>query len=281
VDVISWLRARRRLAKLAPDHRAFLDRVLERSGVDAGLRRRLDAADVHRTPAAFVRLSIACALGAAAVAMLWASAPAGVVGFIGGAAAPSVSVRRRIATRSARVAAQLPEVLASLAAPIRAGASVPQAFVAAAEESDPPLRETLERATRDLDNGVRQDEAIARFATRCAVPEALLVARAMRVARQSGGELARVLDEVSETLRDRERLMRELRAATSQARASATVVAALPVVFLLLMSAGGGDQARLLFGEPIGWLLLGVGGSLEAAGIFWIRRLTANVSGPR
>jgi tight adherence protein B len=279
VDVISSIRARRRLGGLAPERRAWLDRVLDRTSFGARLRAGLSAADLRRTPAAFVRLSLASGLGAAALLMVWSGAPAGIVGFAGGAAAPSIAMRRRIAGRSARAAAQMPEILASLSAPIRAGASLPQAFAAAAEEADPPLAEALARTTRDLDNGVPIDEAIARFASRCAIPEAVLVGRAMRVARQAGGELARVLDEVAETLRDRERLARELRAATAQARASAIVVAALPVVFLLLMSAGGGDQAHLLFGEPIGWLLLGIGGGLEAVGVFWIRRLTGKVGG--
>jgi len=273
------LRARRQLARLAPERRALLDRVLDRTRYGKALQARLDAADMHRTPAAFVRWSFASALAGAAVLMLWSGAPAGVVGFAGGLAGPEIAMRRRIASRSARVAAQLPEVLASLAAPIRAGASLPQAFAAAAEEAEPPLREALERTTRDLDNGVPQDQAIARFTARCAVPEAVLVGRAMRVARQAGGELARVLDEVTETLKDRERMTRELRAATAQARASAVVVAALPVVFLVLMSAGAGDQTHLLFGTPIGWVLLGVGGSLEGAGILWIRKLTSNVGG--
>jgi tight adherence protein B len=271
---MSGIRTRRRLARLAPERRALLDRLLERTSYGKGLKTRLDAADVRRSPAAHVRLSFGAALAGAALLMLWSGPPAGVFGFAGGCAGPELAMRRRIASRSARVAAQLPEVLASLSAPIRAGASLPQAFVAAAEEAEPPLRAPLERTTRDLDNGVPMDEAIARFATRCAVPEAVLVGRAMRVARQAGGELARVLDEVAETPKDRERMTRELRAATAQARASAVVVAALPVVFLALMSAGAGDQTHLLFGEPIGWLLLGVGGALEGAGILWIRKLT-------
>lgn len=272
--MISSIRARRRLAGLAPERRALLDRLLDRTPLGERLRDRLSAADLRRTPASFVRLSFTTGLGAAALLMVWSGAPAGVVGFAGGAAGPSIAMRRRIATRSARAAAQMPEVIASLAAPVRAGASLPQAFAAAAEEAEPPLADALARTTRDLDNGVPIDEAIARFTARAAIPEAVLVGRAMRVARQAGGELARVLDEVAETLKDRERLARELRAATSQARASAMVVAALPVVFLLLMSAGAGDQAHLLFGEPIGWLLLGIGGALEGAGILWIRRLT-------
>jgi len=277
--MIAALRARRRLARLAPPRRARLDRMLERTRYGGSLERRIERADLRRSPAAFVRLSVASALGGATIAMLWLGPPAGVAGFFAGLAGPEVFMRRRIATRSARVAAQLPEVLASLAAPIRAGGSLPQAFVGAAEEAVPPLREVLARTTRDLEAGVPQDEAVARFARRCAVPDAVLVGRAMRVARQAGAELARVLDEVAETLKDRERMARELRAATAQARASAVVVAALPVVFLLIMSAGAGDQAKLLFGEPIGWLLLGVGGGLEAAGIFWIRRLTGGIGG--
>jgi len=277
--MIAALRARRRLARLAPERRALLDRVLDGTRYGRRLRERLRRADLRRSPAAFVRLSAASALGGATIAILWLGEPAGVAGLIAGAAGPEVAMRRRIATRSARVAAQLPEVLASLAAPVRAGASLPQAFAAAAEEAEPPLRDVLARTTRDLEAGVQQDEAIRRFATRVAIPEGVLVGRAMRVARHAGGELARVLDEVSDTLREREQMARELRAATAQARASAMVVAALPIVFLLIMSAGAGDQARLLFGEPVGWLLLGVGGALEGAGILWIRRLTAGIGG--
>jgi len=277
--VIALLRARRRLRRLAPERRALLDRILDRTRYGRRLGDRLLRADLGRTPAAFVRLCVACALGGATVAMLWLGPPAGMAGLVAGAAAPEIAMRRRIGSRSARVAAQLPEVLASLAAPIRAGASLPQAFDAAAEEAEEPMRDVLARTRRDLEAGVSLDEAITRFASRCAVPEGVLVGRAMRVARQAGGELARVLDEVAETLRERDRLARELRAATAQARASATVVAALPVVFLLFMSAGAGDQAHLLFGEPIGWLLLAVGGGLEGAGILWIRRLTAGVGG--
>jgi tight adherence protein B len=277
--MIARARARQRLRRLAPARRAPLDRVVERTRCGRSLASRLVRADVGRSAAAHVRLTGASALAGATVAMLWLGTPVGVAGLAAGLAGPEVILRRRIATRSARIAAQLPEVLDALAAPVRAGASLPQAFAAAAEEIDPPMRDILVRTTRDLDAGVSQDEAIARLAPRCAVPEGLLISRALRIARHAGTELARVLDELAGTLRERERLAREARAATAQARASAFVVAALPVVFVAIMSAGAGDQARLLFGEPVGWLLLAVGGGLEAAGIFWIRRITASIGG--
>jgi tight adherence protein B len=239
------------------------------------LRVRLRAGDARRTPAAFVRLSAGSALAGAMLGLLWAGGPAGIAGSLIGAAAPEAALRRRTARRATRVLEQLPEVLAAIAAPVRAGASLPQAFAAAAAEAEPPLQDALERTCRDLDAGVGVDDAIDRFSARCAVREARLVARALQVGRHAGGELARVLEETAETLRDRERLAREIRAGTAQARVSAIVVAALPVVFLLLMSAGGREQARLLFGEPVGWLLLGIGGALEGAGLLWIRKLTA------
>lgn len=272
--MILRLRARARLRRLIPPQGRTLDRALDRTRYGRALAVRLDAADAGRSPAAFVRLTATSALAGAALTMLWIGSPAAVVGAIAGAIGPEVFLRRRIAQRSARIAEQLPDVLAGLGAPIRAGASLPQAFAAARDEAEPPLRGVLDRTCRDLSAGVPQDEAIGLFASRCGVPEARLAARALRVGRQAGAELARVVDEVAETLRDRDRLAREMRAATAQARVSAIVVAALPVVFLLLMSAGARDQTSLLFGEPIGWLLLGVGGLLEGGGILWIRRLT-------
>lgn len=272
--MIAWWEARRRLHALMPVRGSRLERLLVHTRYGRGLRVRLEMGDMVQTSASFVRLCGGCALAGAAFAMVWAGSVAGVAGVVVGAVAPEVVLRRRIARRSSRIAAQLPEVLAALAAPVRAGASLPQAFAAAAAESEPPMQRVLERTCRDLDGGVPQDEAIERFAERCGVPEARLAARALRVGRVAGGELARVIDEVAATLQDRDRLARELRAETAQARMSATVVAALPVVFLLLMSAGARDQASLLFGEPIGWVLLGIGGGLEAIGVVWIKRLT-------
>lgn len=274
--MIGRLRARRRLAALTPRRNRALERFLERTSYGRRLHARLVAADARRSPAAFVRQQVAYALAGSAGAMVWASGPAGLVGFAIGAAAPEFSLRRAIRRRSARVAAQLPEVLAALAAPIRAGASLPQALAAAAEEAEPPLRDVLKRTCRDLDSGLPQAAAIEGFAARCAVPEATLAARALRVGRAAGGELARVLDEVAETLRERERLALEFRASTAQARSSATVVAALPIVFLFMSSTGGsGEQLDLLFGEPAGWALLAAGGLLELAGVVWIRRIAA------
>jgi tight adherence protein B len=272
--MIARLRARARFRLLIPPRRRTLDRLLERTRYGRGLAARLTAADSHRSPAGFVRYSTGCCLAGAALAMLWMGVPAALGGAAAGGIAPELMIRRRIAQRSVRITEQLPDVLAGLAAPLRAGASLPQAFAAAAEEAEAPLRSVLDRTCRDFDAGVAQDVAIERFASRCGVPPAVLAARALRVGRQAGAELARVIDEVGETLRDRDRLARELRASTAQARVSAIVVAALPVVFLLLMSAGARDQASLLFGEPIGWLLLAVGGGLEGAGILWIRKLT-------
>ncbi len=272
--MIARLRARARLRLLIPPRRRAIDRLVERTRYGRALAARLTVADSARTAAGFVQYSAGCCLAGAALAMLWMGAPAAVGGAAAGAIAPELMIRRRIARRSLRITEQLPDVLAGLAAPIRAGASLPQAFAAAAEEAEPPLRSVLDRTCRDFDAGVAQDVAIERFASRCGVPAAMLAARALRVGRQAGAELARVIDEVGETLRDRDRLARELRASTAQARVSAIVVAALPVVFLLLMSAGARDQASLLFGEPIGWLLLAVGGGLEGAGILWIRKLT-------
>lgn len=272
--MISRLRARSVLRRLVPARGRRLERILRRTRYGRALSARLENADDVRSSAEFVRFCIGVSLAGSALALLWAGPPAAVAGALGGMIAPEIMLRRRIGQRSLRVIDQLPDVLAGLAAPVRAGASLPQAFAACAEEAEPPLRAILERACRDLEAGVPQGEAIERFASRCAVAEASLAARALRVGRQAGAELARVIDEVAETLRERERLARELRASTAQARVSAIVVASLPVVFLLLMSAGARDQASLLFGEPIGWLLLGVGGGLEGAGILWIQKLT-------
>jgi tight adherence protein B len=151
--------------------------------------------------------------------------------------------------------------------------NVPQAVEVAYEESEPPLARELARLLEDLSVGVSMEQSLESFSARCPVPGADLFAIALVSANRSGADLPPVLDGIVEAARERRRLGREMRAATAQGRLTAVVVGGLPAAFLLVMGAGARAEIHFLFGEPLGWGLLGVGAALEAAGFAWINKM--------
>ena len=93
------------------------------------------------------------------------------------------------------------------------------------------------------------------------------------IQRQVGGNLAEVLDKITETIRDRVRIKGELKAITSQGRMSGIVISLLPVVLCLIIYLINPDQMILLFTRPLGILMLVVAGAMELTGIILIRRI--------
>lgn len=235
----------------------------------AGVRlRAVDRVGALLTRAAARRAALA-SLGGVALA----GPPGATAGALALAAEPLL--RRRGARLEARALdRQAPDALRAAAAALRAGRSLPQALEAARDEAAPPMRALLDRLVRRLALGRPADEALAALGAEAGGSEALrAAAETMRVARAAGSELPAVLDHAVAALAERERIAADRRAATAQARSSAAIVAALPLAFFALLGAGARDQLRLLFGEPVGWTLLGAAAVLELAGLLWMRRL--------
>jgi len=219
---------------------------------------------------------IAATLGGFALA-----GPMGAAAGLAGALAwPRVRARRRAAARARELATQMPDVMRAIAAAVRAGRNLPQAIEAARDELAEPARGALARAADRFTVGGSLDDALDAFTAAAAIPDAARVADTIGIARESGGDLPRVLDVAIAAMLERARIERDRHAATAQARLSALVVGGMPVAFLLIAGPTARAQLALLVREPIGWVLLGIGGLLEVAGVLWIRRLTRPRGGP-
>ena len=201
-------------------------------------------------------------------------------GIAGGILAVPVSVggagvwlRRQKHARLTRIEDAFPGAVRAISDAVRAGLNVPQALVVASEETPAPLDRELYAITEELSIGVSMEAALGSFVERCPVPGADLFGVALVAASRSGADLPPVFDCIIDAARDRQRLRREMRVATAQGRLTAIVVGGLPAVFLLVMGAGAHEEIQFLFGEPIGWVLLGAGALLEIAGFAWINRM--------
>lgn len=246
---------------LWPDRRTLRrERVMAVTGHRGG-RRRHGVAPPVPVPAA-----AAAAAGAVAAAV---STPlvAVLAGVLAALAAQVWAARRRATAEDAQLAA-VTEGLAVLAAELRSGRSLDAATgTAVAACADESSGQALARAVRAPD----PPSTLARPGTVAAVLER--VSAAVALSNRTGCSLAAVLAAVEDDLRARRRADRELRSSTAGPRASAALLAGLPVLGMVMGSGVGADPWGVLTTTTTGQVLFVVGVGLELAGLAWSRQL--------
>jgi tight adherence protein B len=193
-----------------------------------------------------------------------------VAALVGAAAALAVrsATARRAAARDDLRLHGLADGLGALAADLRSGRSLDSATGSAASScGDDVTGDLLARALRAPD-APPGDAAVGELGAALG-----RIGAGVRLSTRTGCSLAAVVGAVEDDLRARARQRAELRAATAGPRASALVLAGLPVLGLAMGSGVGADPWRVLTTTSAGQLLLVVGAGLEAAGVVWTRRL--------
>ena len=171
---------------------------------------------------------------------------------------------------------QLPPALDRLAAELRSGCTLGPALIAVAEHAAPPLGTELRVLASELRHGASASAVLERWgAGPSASAEVHLAASALALGSEAGGELARSVDDVAATLRERRELRAEARALATQARASAAVLVLAPPVFTLLVSTVEPGTLRFLLGSAPGLACLVGGVSLDLIGARWMARIVA------
>jgi tight adherence protein B len=271
-----WATRRAALARIgAPPGRPSRRRV---APVPGWLERAVRSADL---PADAARVTVVwvCAVVLAAVVGLVAGgvslAVLASVAVVVAGAAGLYAARHR---RSARSDAALPAALELMARALRSGASLPQAVGAAARSCAAPLDAELEAVATEVDAGRPLVDALDRWAARCPTSSVELAVAALGLAATTGGTPARAVDGVASTLRERHALAREVRALSSQARASAIVIAAAPLAFAVLAGAADGRTSRFLLRTGAGLACLAAGLALDGLAAVWMLRITRAVA---
>jgi tight adherence protein B len=244
-------------------------RIGARSRAAGGVRLHL----FDRLGSVSARAIAARAAFGALLGMFLGGAALAAVGGVAGAVSGPVGRARAARKSEQKLAEQLPDLLRALSAALRAGRSLPQALGAARDEATAPVRTALDTAVKRLEFGASLDESLDAFAARAASPDAALAVETLKIGRAAGANLPAILDVAVESLAERERIARDRRAASAQAKMSGLVVGLMPVAFFAMVGSGARDQVRILFGDPIGWVLLATGLVLEAGGALWMRAL--------
>jgi tight adherence protein B len=153
---------------------------------------------------------------------------------------------------------QLPDVLSTIASTLRAGHGLRPAIRAIADDGSPPASEEFSRVLGEERLGRPLDQALTGMCERIGSPDMEYVATAVNVQSQVGGSLAGLFDTLSETVRERQRHARKVRALTSMGRMSAMILISLPFGLTVIMSAINPSYMAPMFTTSVGHVLIGM-----------------------
>lgn len=190
-----------------------------------------------------------------------------------GAAALWGWVLVRVQKRKNSFTEQLGDSLNTIANALRAGYSFQQAMDVVAKEMEPPISQEFTQVAREVNMSVPLDTALEAMNRRVDSRDFDLVVTAVLVHREVGGNLAQILDTISDTLAERIRMKREISSLTAQGRLSATILVLMPFAIGLFLYTFKKEQIMLLFTEPVGRMALALSLVLEVIGILVIRRI--------
>jgi tight adherence protein B len=187
-----------------------------------------------------------------------------------GLVAPFVYVYAARASRMHAICMQLPETFDLMGRAIKAGQTVSGAMQIAAEQLKPPISAELAACCEQQNLGLPYDVAMQELARRTGVMELQMFVVALLVNRNTGGNLAEILQNLSDVIRKRTRLRGKIKVATSEGRLQAIVLSLLPLAAFLGLVLLNRPYAQILLDRP--GLLCAILVS-EALGSLWIRRI--------
>jgi tight adherence protein B len=192
-----------------------------------------------------------------AVTVLGASPLLAILSMLLGLGVPLLVLRLAAARRRKAFDRQLPDVLSTIASTLRAGHGLRPAIRAIADDGSPPASEEFSRVLGEERLGRPLDQALTGMCERIGSADLEYVATAVNVQSQVGGSLAGLFDTLSETVRERQRHARKVKALTSMGRMSAGILISLPFGLTLIMSAINPAYMTPFFTTSTGHLLIG------------------------
>lgn len=179
----------------------------------------------------------------------------------------------RICRRRKKFTNQLGDMLTMVANALRAGFSFMQAFELISREMDAPMGREVQLVVNEVNLGNTLESALDNMQRRVASPDFELVVTAVLIQRQVGGDLASILDTISETIAERVRMRREVLALTAQGRASGWVLAAIPIGLFIILYMMSPSYLSPLLDTDIGRMCIVGAFILEVIGFFVIQRI--------
>jgi tight adherence protein B len=166
---------------------------------------------------------------------------------------------------------RLADFLTIIASGLRAGLSFAQAVESAVGDGSGEVERQIRRALAEVQVGSTLDAALMRVAKKMDSDDLSWTIAALRIQREVGGNLSKILDTAAVTIRNRAELKREIRTLSAEGRMSAYVLVALPLGIFGFLLLSRRDYVKIFWTETIGMVMLAIFVILVTAGWFWIR----------
>ena len=170
-------------------------------------------------------------------------------------------------------ATQLPDALEMLSRSLRAGQSLGFGFDMIAGEMSPPISKEFGRVFEEQNLGIPMEETLENMTDRIPNLDLKFFATAIILQRQTGGDLAEILDKIGLLIRERFKIWGQVQALTGEGRLSGVVLLSLPFVLFIAVYQLNPDYIMLLFTDPLGKKMLAVAAVLQVFGALWIRKV--------
>ena len=250
------------------------DRLAGGTRAGVGLSRLIEQSGVRTTPSAVLVLSGVAGVIAAFTVGTFVPRPLVMAGAgLAGLAVPTLWLMRRRSVRLKRFEEQFPEALDLLSRAIRAGHAFQTAMGMVAEELPPPVGAEF-RKTFDRQNfGMPLREAMDEMADRVDMLDVRFFVTAVAIQRETGGNLAEILDNLARVVRERFKIRRQVRVHTAHGRFTGYVLLALPACLAIALMFISPEHMKLLFEERMGQMMVLTAMVMQTIGFIWIRQV--------
>ena len=175
--------------------------------------------------------------------------------------------------RQAKFDGQLGDTLQLLSGGLRAGHSILRAIDAAAAESQSPTSEEMRRVITETSLGRDLLASLTDTSERMQNEDFVWIAQAIQINREVGGNLAEVLDQVNETIRERSEIKGHIKSLAAEGKFSAYILIAMPFGIVMMLMTLNPGYMNSMFTHPLGWGMIGASVVLMTIGSLWMRKI--------
>jgi tight adherence protein B len=251
-----------------------VEKLIGRTRAGSSLSRLIEQSGINTTPGVLGIASIVCAVVAALLTQIFIRIPiAQVVTVPLGASLPFLWILQRRNSRLKTFEEQFPDALDLISRAIRSGHAFQTAVGMVAEELASPIGPEFRKVFDQQNFGLPLKEALDGLADRVPILDVKFFITAVAIQRESGGNLAEILDNLSHVVRERFKIHRQVRVHTAHGRITGLVLLALPPFLAVALSVINADHMKPLFQERIGQMMILATIVMQIVGFFWIRRV--------
>jgi tight adherence protein B len=253
----------------------LLHRLLMRLSWSGKLQEYIFQAGMQARPAKIILWSAVAGTGAYlfVVNIFYHYTLVGIVAGILAAVVPMAIVFVKRRRRLRQFEERFPETLDLLGRAVRAGHAFTTGLEMVAKESPEPVAGEFRKTFEEQNFGLPLRDALMNLTERVPLVDVRFFVTALMVQKETGGNLAEILDELSRVIRDRFRIYREVQVKTAQGRLTAMILVSLPLAMMAVLEAFNPAYMRVLFDDPLGPTILGIAAALQVVGSFMLWKI--------